>query len=73
MLASLDIPVHITPHPNEIPNPIPFEQDTVHTSYDPEYANRCFLALAHSDRVFRAFGYDYLGKKGVRDWWLPAH
>jgi hypothetical protein len=63
LLAGLDIAVTIAPGPSEIANPIPFAEDTVHAAYDPLAANRCFLALAHSDRVFQAFGYDYLGKK----------
>jgi hypothetical protein len=62
LLASLDLRVHISPRPNEVPNPIPFAQDRIHAAYDPVYANRCFLALAHSDRVFRRFSSGYLGK-----------
>jgi hypothetical protein len=63
MMASLGFPVEIHPAPNEIPEPIPFARDTVHASYDPAYANHAFMALSHSDRVFRAFDYGFLGKK----------
>ena len=39
-LASLGIAVKIWRMPVEIANPIAFDEDTQHASYDPEYANR---------------------------------
>ena len=39
-LRSLGIEVAIHASPDEIPDPIPFPDDTVHREYDPEYANR---------------------------------
>ena len=35
--------------PVEIPDPIPFDQDTKHASYDPEYANRFWRILVLCD------------------------
>ncbi|HEY5447062.1 MAG TPA: DUF5996 family protein, partial [Pyrinomonadaceae bacterium] len=39
-LSDLELPVTINTMPNEIENPIPFDQDEKHRSYDREYANR---------------------------------
>ena len=39
-LAEMELPVTINMMPNEIENPIPFDQDEEHQSYDREYANR---------------------------------
>src|ERR1019366_73142 len=39
LLQSLDIDVKIWTMPVEVPNPIRFEQDRTHASYDPQYAN----------------------------------
>ena len=38
-LAELGIRVRITTNPVEVENTIPFDQDRVHASYDPEYVN----------------------------------
>src|SRR5262249_52764113 len=44
-LRSLDIAVKIWTMPVEIPNPIPFDQDRTHASYDRDYANRFWRIL----------------------------
>jgi hypothetical protein len=61
-LARLGIEVKIWTTPVEIPDPVPFEQDTQHASYDPEYANRFWRALAWSARVFEEFRAGFVGK-----------
>jgi hypothetical protein len=61
-LNELQLPVHIDPTPNEIPNPIRFDQDEEHRSYDPEYANRFWHVLAQADRVFKQFRSGFCGK-----------
>lgn len=61
-LDSLDIAVHIWPVPCEVANPIPFEQDVTHKSYDPEYAQRFWCVLVQSARVFGAFRAQFSGK-----------
>ncbi len=48
-LASLGIHVKIWKMPCEVPNPIAFDQDTKHASYDPEYANRFWRILVSVD------------------------
>jgi hypothetical protein len=61
-LASLGIKVNIWKMPVEIPNPIPFDQDTVHASYDPEYANRFWRVLVACDAIFKEFRAGFIGK-----------
>jgi hypothetical protein len=61
-LKSLGIAVKIWPVPAEIPNPIRFDQDTVHASYQPEYANRLWRILTIVDRIFFEFRADFVGK-----------
>ena len=61
-LASLGINAKIWPMPVEIPEPIRFDRDTVHASYDPVYANRCWRILASVDRVLKEFRGRFTGK-----------
>jgi len=61
-MDSLDIPVAIRTTPSELPDPIPFDRDEVHRSYDAEYANRYWGALVQSQRVFESFRARYIGK-----------
>ena len=61
-LASLGIDVKIWPMPVEIPNPIRFDQDRIHASYDPEYVNRFWRALVSVDSVFKEFRSRFIGK-----------
>src|SRR6266850_5522406 len=39
-MAKLDLHVNINQKPNEIPDPISFDQDETHKAYDQVYANR---------------------------------
>jgi hypothetical protein len=61
-LHSLAIPVKIWPMPVEIPNPIRFDQDTTHASYDPEYANRFWRILVSVDSILKEFRGRFIGK-----------
>jgi hypothetical protein len=61
-LRDLELPVTIHTTPNEIENPVPFEQDKQHRSYDREYANRFWRVLVQSDRVFKEFRSRFCGK-----------
>lgn len=61
-LAALGIDVKIWPVPVEVPNPIPFEQDTQHASYNPEFANRCWRILVSTDTVLKEFRTRFIGK-----------
>jgi hypothetical protein len=61
-LHSLGIDVHIWPMPVEVPNPIRFDRDTQHASYDPEYAQRFWRILTLVDPVFKEFRSRFVGK-----------
>lgn len=61
-MASLGIRVKIHMTPNEIPDPIRFDLDETHRSYDPEYANSFWRALVQSHRVLAEFRVRFIGK-----------
>ena len=61
-LRELGIEIKIWTMPVEVPDPIRFEEDTVHASYDPEYANRCWRALMKMDDVLKEFRARFIGK-----------
>src|SRR5262249_30988688 len=62
MLEELQLTVRIDRVPNEIADAIPFDEDTKHSAYDPEYAQRCWRILLQVDRVFSQFRTSFLGK-----------
>jgi hypothetical protein len=61
-LDELGLSVKIDTMPNEIVDPIPFDQDEIHRSYDPEYANRFWRLLAQTTRVLTQFRSRFCGK-----------
>ena len=61
-LDEMGLPVKIWPMPVEIPSPIRFDEDTVHHSYDPEYANRWWRILSQVARVFTQSQCSFVGK-----------
>ncbi len=61
-LQSLGINVKIWPMPVEIPNPIRFDQDKQHASYDREYAQRFWSILVLVDGIFKKFRCGFVGK-----------
>lgn len=66
-LAALGIEVKIWHMPVEVPNPIPFDQDTQHASYDAEYATRFWRILVTVDAIFKEFRARFIGKSS------PSH
>jgi uncharacterized protein DUF5996 len=62
MLESIDIVVHISQMPQEVPDPIPFEKDTKHASYDPDAANRFWRQLSFVDTVFKEHRAPFTGR-----------
>jgi hypothetical protein len=62
LLGSLGISAKIWPVPVEIPDPIRFDQDHTHASYDPEYANCFWRVLVSADSVFKEFRGRFIGK-----------
>ncbi|MEM1292839.1 MAG: DUF5996 family protein [Cyanobacteria bacterium P01_H01_bin.162] len=61
-LAKLDIAIAINTLPNEIADPIAFEKDEAHATYDADYANRFWRVLLQSERVFSDFRSHFCGK-----------
>jgi hypothetical protein len=66
-LRAMGLAVQIWSMPVEIPSPIPFEQDTVHGSYDPALAERFWRILVQVDDVFTRDRCSFIGKCS------PAH
>jgi hypothetical protein len=61
-LNEMELHVQISATPNEVEQPTPFAEDRQHASYDPEYANRFWRVLLQSDRVFKIFRSEFIGK-----------
>jgi hypothetical protein len=61
-LDLLGVNVHIYKMPVELKSPIRFDLDTVHTSYDPEYAHRFWRVLVSADQVFQNSSSNFIGK-----------
>ena len=61
-LRELGINIEIWSMPVEVPNPIRFEADHEHASYDAEYANRFWRALVKIDEVLKEFRATFIGK-----------
>jgi len=62
LLRSAGIEVKIWRMPVEIPDPIPFDQDSIHASYDPASAEKFWRILSSVDSVFNKFRADFIGK-----------
>lgn len=61
-LKEIDIEVRIWTMPQEIANPIPFERDNEHATYDPESAQRFWQILGQTDRILSTFRSNFIGK-----------
>jgi hypothetical protein len=61
-LRGMDLETPIWTMPVEIEHAIPFDADTVHTAYDPAYANRFWRVLVQVDRVLNRFRSRFIGK-----------
>ena len=61
-LRDMALPVTIWPMPVEVPNPIRFNEDTVHRSYDPSFANRFWRILLKIQEALTASGSGFVGK-----------
>jgi hypothetical protein len=61
-LTSMGLQVKIWTMPVEVPDPIRFEDDTVHHSYDPQFAQRFWQVLVQVERVFSACRCQFIGK-----------
>jgi hypothetical protein len=61
-LRLLGIEVSIHPKPVEVPDPVPFAEDTLYRAYDADAAHRCWRILASCDSVFKEFRARFVGK-----------
>lgn len=61
-LAAMQLNISINTLPNEVADPIPFEQDTRHCHYNPDDAHRCWRVLLGVDQVFKQFRSRFRGK-----------
>lgn len=69
-LHTPDIDPAITTTPSEVDNPIPFPEDTVHATYDQEWAHRFWRLLARIDLVLKEHRGRFLGRTSpVSFWW----
>jgi Family of unknown function (DUF5996) len=62
MLRSSGIEVKIWHMPVEVPDPIPFDEDRKHASYDPEAVQRFWRILLSVQCVFEEFRSRFIGK-----------
>ncbi|WP_243793544.1 DUF5996 family protein [Saccharopolyspora gloriosae] len=61
-LDELDLTTAIHGAPNEVERAIPFDEDTVHASYDAASAHLWWRQLVAANRVFGEFRAEFLGK-----------
>jgi hypothetical protein len=61
-METLGLHVNIYARPNEVADPIRFDQDETHRAYDREYAHRFWQILVQADRVFKQFRARFIGK-----------
>lgn len=61
-LQDIGLKIDIWRMPVEVPNPIPFDEDTEHQSYDREYVRRFWHILSLTDRVLQQFRSRFIGK-----------
>ncbi len=61
-MKKLDLHVDIYRMPNEVLDPIPFDEDETHRAYDRDYVNRFWRILVQADRIFKTFRAPFVGK-----------
>lgn len=65
LLEELDIIVDINPIPQELPNPISFEKDTLHAAYDADAVHRFWQALTFADTVLKIHRAPFFGRHSL--------
>lgn len=61
-MRRMELNVLIHKKPNEVADPIRFDQDETHRAYDRDYANRFWRILVQTDRVMMQFRGRFIGK-----------
>lgn len=62
LVAKLGVSPVFDGTPNEVPDPVPFAEQTGPGAYDAEAVHRFWLAMLDVDRVFKLFRTSFLGK-----------
>jgi hypothetical protein len=62
LLDSLGVAVAIDLEPKEVEGPIPFDKDTVHSSYDPVAVRTWFRMMLRAHRLMEQFRSRFIGK-----------
>jgi hypothetical protein len=62
ILARMDAEVEIHSMPAELQEPIRFDEDTVHRSYDADAVRRFWQIVSHADRLLKRFSTNFYGK-----------
>ena len=62
LVDELGVSIDFDGAPNEVPDPIPFADNTASGAYDADSVHRFWLALLQVDRVFKLFRTGFLGK-----------
>ncbi len=62
VLGNLGVKVDINPMPVELKDPIAFDQDTVHKSYDADAVSRFWRVLSNADTILKRFSTNFYGK-----------
>jgi hypothetical protein len=61
-LGALGVKPAFRPIPDEVDDPIPFAEDTVHSAYEPEWANRFWRVLSQVDLVLKGHRSRFRGR-----------
>jgi hypothetical protein len=61
-LGALGIQASFKPVPDEVSDPIPFAEDSVHSAYEPEWANRFWRVLSQVDVLLKDHRSRFRGK-----------
>ncbi|HXD82207.1 MAG TPA: DUF5996 family protein [Candidatus Acidoferrum sp.] len=61
-LAAFGVEASFRPIPSEVSDPIPFAEDTVHATYEPEWATRFWRVLSQIDLVIKEHRSRYRGR-----------
>ena len=62
LVDELGVSIDFDGAPNEVPDPIPFADNTASGAYDADSVHRFWLALLQVDRIFKLFRTGFLGK-----------
>lgn len=62
LLKEINISVNIDTLPTEFADPIAFEKDTFHSSYNKEYVYKWWRIMLHLNSIFEKFRSDFKGK-----------